>query len=126
VIVYVTHQNGIERVTDELQKNNISHEAIHGKVPEETKTRILSEFAEGKCNVLVSCLFPSQDFFIVHSYDTFVYLDQPKDEATYISTLKELSVKLDIRIVSIVNKGEVGTWSKTMERYGMRLIQCKI
>ena len=83
ILVFVHTKRGCDRVAEQLRKENLSAEAIHGDLPQVKRERVLKQFGEGKVKILVATNVAARGLH-VEGVDVVVHYDPPSDHKTYL------------------------------------------
>lgn len=83
LLVFVHTKRGCDRVADQLRKEGLSAEAIHGDLPQVKRERVLRQFSEGRVQVLVATNVASRGLH-VEGVDVVIHYDPPSDHKIYL------------------------------------------
>jgi ATP-dependent RNA helicase DeaD len=81
-IVFCGSKMGTRRLAEDLYMRGFDVEAIHGDMEQPQRTRVISDFKHGKCNILVATDVVARGID-VPTVERVISYDVPKDEMTY-------------------------------------------
>ncbi len=82
-MVFVRTKRGADRLAEQLDKEGVRAEAIHGDLRQVARERALSEFSAGKLSVLVATDVAARGIH-VDDVDIVVHFDPPEDSKAYL------------------------------------------
>ena len=82
-IVFVRTKRGADRLVEQLQKEGIRADAIHGDLRQANRERTLKDFSEGKLPVLVATDVAARGLDI-DAVDVVIHYDPPEDHKAYL------------------------------------------
>ena len=82
-MVFVRTKRGADRLAEQLDKEGVQAEAIHGDLRQVARERALSEFSAGKLSVLVATDVAARGIH-VDDVDNVIHFDPPEDSKAYL------------------------------------------
>ena len=82
-MVFVRTKRGADRLAEQLDKEGVQAEAIHGDLRQVARERALSEFSAGKLSVLVATDVAARGIH-VDDVDIVIHFDPPEDSKAYL------------------------------------------
>ena len=82
-MVFVRTKRGADRLAEQLEKEGVQAEAIHGDLRQVARERALSEFSAGKLSVLVATDVAARGIH-VDDVDNVIHFDPPEDSKAYL------------------------------------------
>jgi superfamily II DNA/RNA helicase len=82
-LVFVRTKRGADRVVEQLEKEGVRADAIHGDLRQSNRERALSDFSSGKLPVLVATDVAARGLHI-EAVDVVVHYDPPEDHKAYL------------------------------------------
>ncbi len=82
-IVFVRTKRGADRLVEQLRREGVRADAIHGDLRQANRERTLRDFAEGKLPVLVATDVAARGLDI-DAVDVVVHFDVPEDHKAYL------------------------------------------
>jgi superfamily II DNA/RNA helicase len=120
-IVFVRTKRGADRLVEQLQKEGIRADAIHGDLRQANRERTLKDFSEGKLPVLVATDVAARGLDI-DAVDVVIHYDPPEDHKAYLHrsgrTARAGSAGL---VVSLVQWNQVLEIERIQTRLGLRM-----
>ena len=82
-MMFVRTKRGADRLAEQLEKEGVQAEAIHGDLRQVARERALSEFSAGKLSVLVATDVAARGIH-VDDVDIVIHFDPPEDYKAYL------------------------------------------
>ncbi len=83
LLVFVRTKRGCDRVAEQLRKEGLSAQAIHGDLPQIKREKVLKQFGDGKVKILVATNVAARGLH-VEGVDVVIHYDPPSDHKTYL------------------------------------------
>jgi len=82
-MVFVRTKRGADRLAEQLEKEGVRAEAIHGDLRQVARERALADFSAGKLSVLVATDVAARGIH-VDDVDNVIHFDPPEDSKAYL------------------------------------------
>jgi superfamily II DNA/RNA helicase len=82
-LVFVRTKRGADRLVEQLQRESVRAEAIHGDLRQQSREKALAQFSAGKLHVLVATDVAARGLDI-DDVDVVVHYDPPEDHKAYL------------------------------------------
>ena len=120
-LVFVRTKHGADRLVEQLRKEGVKADAIHGDLRQSNRERTLKDFGDGKLPALVATDVAARGLDI-DSVDVVVHFDPPEDHKAYLHRSGRTARAGETgMVVTLVQWNQVLEVERIQTRIGLRM-----